>query len=163
MTWKVWKSLWPPCESSCKTQNITEAEFLVFTVTSTALPWDFYFAKLTQPLTVFTVQLLYTSKEKGRKPDRKPYPLSYGLRNPYGNLKSENSQDYAQKPQRNSASVPTIVYTDKVPIFFLQTRLYIPKLHSICGFSKSDRPKDLNKAILHGSLMLCSKILVQCI
>jgi hypothetical protein len=28
-------------------------------------------------------------------------PLFYGLRNPYRNLKSENSQDYAQKPQRN--------------------------------------------------------------
>jgi hypothetical protein len=26
---------------------------------------------------------------------------SYGLRNPYRNLKSENSQDYAQKPQQN--------------------------------------------------------------
>jgi hypothetical protein len=25
---------------------------------------------------------------------RKPNPLPYGLRNPYGNLKSENSQDY---------------------------------------------------------------------
>jgi hypothetical protein len=25
----------------------------------------------------------------------------FGLRNPYRNLKSENSQDYAQKPQRN--------------------------------------------------------------
>jgi hypothetical protein len=44
----------------------TEAEFwdeiqseefssLLFTVTSTALPWDFYFFKLMQPLTVFTV------------------------------------------------------------------------------------------------------------
>jgi hypothetical protein len=49
-------------------------------------------------------------KEKEGNPDRKPYPLSYGLRNPYRNLKSENSQDYAQKPQRdftfmNSASV----------------------------------------------------------
>jgi hypothetical protein len=31
-------------------------------------------------------------KEKGRKPDRRPYPLPYGLRNPYRNLKSENSQ-----------------------------------------------------------------------
>jgi hypothetical protein len=40
---------------------------------------------------------VYTVKEKGRKPDGKPYPLPYGLRN----LKSENSQDYAQKPQRN--------------------------------------------------------------
>jgi hypothetical protein len=42
----------------------------------------------------------YTVKEKGRKPDKKPYPLPYGLRNPYRNLKSESSQDYAQKPQR---------------------------------------------------------------
>jgi hypothetical protein len=29
-------------------------------------------------------------KEKGEKPDRKPYPLSYGLRNPSRNLNSEN-------------------------------------------------------------------------
>ncbi len=36
--------------------------------------------------------------EKGGKPDRKPYFLSYGLRNPYRNLKSKNSQDCAQKP-----------------------------------------------------------------
>jgi hypothetical protein len=35
------------------------------------------------------------------KPDRKPYPLPCGLRNPYRNLKHENSQDYAWKPQRN--------------------------------------------------------------
>jgi hypothetical protein len=28
----------------------------------------------------------------------KPYPLPYGLRIPYKNLKSKNSQDYAQKP-----------------------------------------------------------------
>jgi hypothetical protein len=40
------------------------------------LPPDFYFFKLTQPLTV-------SVKEKGGKPDRKPYPLSYGLGNPY--------------------------------------------------------------------------------
>ncbi len=33
----------------------------------------FYFFKITQPLVKF--------KEKGGKPDRKPYPLSYGLRN----------------------------------------------------------------------------------
>jgi hypothetical protein len=46
-------------------------------------------------------QLPYTVKEKGGKPDRKPYPLPYGIRNPYRNLKPENSQDYAQKPQRN--------------------------------------------------------------
>jgi hypothetical protein len=29
------------------------------------------------------IKLLYTGKEKGGKPDRKPYPLSLGLRNPY--------------------------------------------------------------------------------
>jgi hypothetical protein len=43
---------------------------------------------------------VYTVKEKGGKPDRKPHPLHFDLRNPYRNLKSENSQDYAQKPQR---------------------------------------------------------------
>jgi hypothetical protein len=36
-----------------------------------------------------------------RKPDRKPYPLPYGLRNPYRNLKFENSPGYAQKVQQN--------------------------------------------------------------
>jgi hypothetical protein len=50
---------------------------------------------------LFTVQLLYTVKEKGGKRDRKPYPLPNTLRNPYRNLNSENSQDYAQKPQQN--------------------------------------------------------------
>jgi hypothetical protein len=38
-------------------------------------------------------------KEKGGKQDRKPSTLPYGLRNPYRNIKCENSQDYAQKPQ----------------------------------------------------------------
>jgi hypothetical protein len=65
---------------------------LFFRVTSTALPRDFYFFKLTHPLTV-------SVKEKEGKPDRKPYPVPYGLQNPYRNLKSENSQDYAQTPQ----------------------------------------------------------------
>ncbi len=67
-------------------QKSKEFSSLLFTVTY------FYFFKLTQPLT----------KEKG-KPDRKPYPHPYGFRNPYRILKSENSQDYAQKPQRNGA------------------------------------------------------------
>jgi hypothetical protein len=43
----------------------------------------------------------YTVSEKGRKHDRKQYPLPYGFRNPNRNLKSENFQDYAQKSQRN--------------------------------------------------------------
>jgi hypothetical protein len=39
-----------------------------------------------KPLTV-------SVKEKEGKPDRKPYPLPSGLRNPYRNLRSENSQN----------------------------------------------------------------------
>jgi hypothetical protein len=49
---------------------------------------------------ISTVKLHYTVNEKGGKPDRKPYPLPYGFRNLYRNLKSGNSQDYAQKPQQ---------------------------------------------------------------
>jgi hypothetical protein len=60
-----------------------------------ALPCNLYFFKLTRPLAVNTVQLLCIVKENGGKPDRKPYPF-HGLRNPYRNLKSENSQDYAK-------------------------------------------------------------------
>jgi hypothetical protein len=45
----------------------------------------------------FCSALLYTLKEKGGKPDRK---TQHPPRNPYRNLKSENSQDCAQKPQR---------------------------------------------------------------
>jgi len=48
----------------------------------------------------FNSSVTYTVKEKGGKPDRKPYPLPYCLRNPYRNLKSENSQDHAQKHPR---------------------------------------------------------------
>jgi hypothetical protein len=61
--------------------------------------WTIVLGLFTQPLTVFTVQLLYTVKEKGGRPDRKSYPLPYSFRNPYRNLNSENTQDYAQKPQ----------------------------------------------------------------
>ncbi len=78
---------------------------MLFKVTSTALPWDLYFFKLTQPLTVSRVQLLYTVKEKGGQPDRKLYHLSFGLRNPHRNLKSEISEDYDQKPQQNCTSM----------------------------------------------------------
>ena len=46
----------------------------------------------------FYSSLLYTVKEKGGKPDKKPYPPPYGSRNLYRNLKS-NSNDYAQKPE----------------------------------------------------------------
>ncbi len=53
---------------------------LLFTVTSTTLPWDICFFKLTQPLAVSRVLLLYNVKEKGGKPDRKPYPLRYDFK-----------------------------------------------------------------------------------
>jgi hypothetical protein len=36
-----------------------------------------------QTATTSCVQLQYTVKEKGGIADRKPYPLSYGLRDPY--------------------------------------------------------------------------------
>jgi hypothetical protein len=38
-------------------------------------------------------------KEENLKENHTPLP--YGLRNLYRNLMPENSQDYAQKPQRN--------------------------------------------------------------
>jgi hypothetical protein len=58
--------------------------------------------KLALPLTVsIGCASLYTAKEKGGKPDTKPHPLPYGFKNPYRNLKTENSEEYAQKPQRN--------------------------------------------------------------
>jgi hypothetical protein len=87
-------------------QHCTEAEFLneiqtkslefsslLFTVPSTALPWDFYFFKLMQPITVSAVQLLCIVRERGGE-------IWHCLRNLYRNLKTENSQDYAHKPQR---------------------------------------------------------------
>ncbi len=48
----------------------------------------------TRATSISTVKLLYTAKEKRGKPVRKPYPLSYVLRNSDRNLTSENSQDF---------------------------------------------------------------------
>ncbi len=94
----------PPCKEPDWFQNETDAgnqrpnswtksrqkslEFssLLFTVSSTALPWDLfffkltqslmYFFKLTQPLMYFYIKLLYTAKEKGGKRGRKLHPPS---------------------------------------------------------------------------------------
>jgi hypothetical protein len=41
------------------------------------------YSQLSLTVSTVTVQLLYTVKEKGGNPDRKSYPLPYGLRNPY--------------------------------------------------------------------------------
>jgi hypothetical protein len=86
--------------------------FLLFTVTylySYAVRFlflkthatSYIFLQTHTPLMYSIVQVLYTVKEKGGLFDRRPYPLLYGLGNPYRNLKSENSQDYAQKPEQN--------------------------------------------------------------
>jgi hypothetical protein len=56
-----------------------------------------------QPLAVSRVQLLYTVKEIGENliENNTPFPC-LRLRIPNIKLNSENSQDYAQKPQQNS-------------------------------------------------------------
>jgi hypothetical protein len=67
------------------------------------------------------VKLLYTVKEKGGKPDQKPYPLSYGLRNPYRNPKSENFLYYAQKPQRNCKFMISASYDEYSHLLIAET------------------------------------------
>ncbi len=67
--------------------NDSEAEFL-----DKIQSKDFYFSKLTQPLTVSRVRLLYTVKEKGGK----TIPPTLWFKKSI-NLKSKNSQDYVQK------------------------------------------------------------------
>jgi hypothetical protein len=103
---EMWKNT-EPCDqywTVLRPNSWTKFRQKLFTVTSTALPWgEISISSNSRTLLQFlcTVQLLYTVREKGGNPDRKPYPLPYSLRNPYRNLKSENSQDYAQKPQQN--------------------------------------------------------------
>ncbi len=96
-------SLQRPNSSTKSRHKPYEFSSLLFTVTSIQLFCiEIYISsKSHKPLTVSTVQLLYTVKEKKGKPDRKPYPLSYGLGNPYRNLKSENSQDYCMPRNLN--------------------------------------------------------------
>jgi hypothetical protein len=65
------------------------------------LPLKFIFLQTPATSYSFCSSLLHIVKEKGGKPEKKPHPLPYGLRNPYRNLKSENSQNYAQKHQRH--------------------------------------------------------------
>jgi hypothetical protein len=58
---------------------------------------------------------MYTVKEKEGKLARKPHPIP---RNPYRNLKSENSQDYAQRnfTFMNSASGNIVVVVSGVAV-----------------------------------------------
>ncbi len=76
----------PPCYSETPLQLCMEISIFSTHATSSS----FYSA--------------YTVKEKGVKTDMKPHPFLYVLRNPYRNLKSENPQDYAHKPQKNLRS-----------------------------------------------------------
>jgi hypothetical protein len=56
------------------------------------------------PLTVFeSTVTVHCKGEKGGELDRKPYPLPYGLRYLYRNMKSDNSLDFARKPHQNCA------------------------------------------------------------
>jgi hypothetical protein len=103
---KVFKANKPEADFLSEIQTKDLRVFLLsihsHTDTSTALPWEIFIYSKTHATSYSfysSVTGLYTVKEKEGKPDRKPYPLPYGLRNPYRNLKSVNSQDYAQKPQ----------------------------------------------------------------
>ncbi len=130
-----------------------EFSSLLFTVTSKALPWDFFLLKLTQPLTVSTVQLLYTVKEKGGKSDRNYIPYLW-FKNPLRNIKSEDSQEYAQKLQRNwtlmiSASVLIKQLNIQVKFFYIRPQFHIflgtPGKEGVEGASNSPRLKKTTK------------------
>ncbi len=95
---------WPNSWTKSR-QKSYEFSSVLFTVTSTLYSFALRLIFLQTHATSFTfwssITALYNIKEKGGQPDRKPYPLPYGLRNPYRNLKSEKPQDYGQKPQQN--------------------------------------------------------------
>jgi hypothetical protein len=78
--------------------------------------WFFLLAMYSQSPLQLCLEILFLQthatsyvsvKEKRKKPDRKPYHLPYGLRNPHRNLKTETSQDYAQKPNKIVHSMNT--------------------------------------------------------
>jgi hypothetical protein len=137
---------------------------LLFTVTSSAFQYLF---KLTQPLTFSTVQLLYTVKEKEGKPERKLCPLPYGLGNPYRNLKSENSEDNGQKPQRNC----TFMNSASVVCTGYNSQDYAQKRQRNCTFMNSASvvctmvhccAKDRTKSLRGNEVHLAHKRLLCC-
>ncbi len=72
----------------------------------TALPWDFYFFKLTQPLMYFYGSVTVHCKGERTKTDRKPYPPSQwftkSIQKPQVWELSKLCPLFSQKPQRNS-------------------------------------------------------------
>ncbi len=97
---KVFKNF-PPCYSQSPLQFWLEISIASNYATSDSfLHSEISISSNSRNLLQF-LQLKYSVREKGGIPNRKPYPLTYGLRNPYRNLKSKNSQDYAQNPQQH--------------------------------------------------------------
>jgi hypothetical protein len=119
---------------------------LLFTVTEIDI-----FSNSRNLLYISTVLLLYTVKEKGEKPGRKPYPLPYGLTNPYRNLKPENSQDYAQKLQRNCKfmnSASSLISWSNGEIKLLKLgllRIHLETYTVVTASTKVDEPMSLNR------------------
>ncbi len=111
----------------------------------------FLFLQITQPLTT-------SVKEKGGKPDRKPFPPfpMVGLRNPYRYLMSENSQDYAQKPQHdctfmNSASVYATENSEVQERSSLHLNCFQWIIYLLCGFCCTQRKLATQLYMLDGN------------
>ncbi len=98
--------------------RVSSLSFIVFS----SFAWDFYLFKLTQPLTV-------SVKEKRGKPERKPYPYPFGLRNPYRNLKSENSEDYARNLNVIVGSWIRLLFS--VSNFVKKTKFAYTEMHNL--------------------------------
>ncbi len=123
-----WEYFWILLYSSFEfVKTWTEAEFLdesrqkseeffsfLFTVTCTySFALRFIFLQTHATFYVFLQFSYWTLQRRKRgKPNRKTYLLPFGFRNLYRYIKSENSQDYAQKPQRNS----TFMNSTSVPL-----------------------------------------------
>ncbi len=103
---KAWKSI-PVLRPNVWTkswQKPSEFFSLLFKVTSTALPWDFYFFKLTHWHATsysFYNALVYTVKEKGGKPDRKPHLPSLWFKKSIQKPEVWELSSLCPEPQRN--------------------------------------------------------------
>ncbi len=109
---------WPGCQNSCFLTGNSELKFpeaeildeietkilrvFLLAIHSHLFSFALRFLFLQTQASTYSLYSSFTvyCKKRG-KSDRKPYTFPYGLRNSYRNLKAENSQGYAQKPQRN--------------------------------------------------------------